>query len=100
MNISGGHRFEATPALRQVLGRAVSWGLIDVNPAKQGIDNPQRRHTEKRRVESRAALEPLAAELGPHYGPPVLFAAGTGRRPGECTGPAPRAAAIAPPRRV
>src|SRR6266542_5973073 len=25
MNISGGHRFEATQALRQVLGRAVSW---------------------------------------------------------------------------
>ena len=26
MNIAGGHRFEATQALRQVLGRAVSWG--------------------------------------------------------------------------
>lgn len=46
MTIPSGHRFEATQALRQVLARAVSWGLIDTNPAKQGIDNPQRRRTE------------------------------------------------------
>lgn len=39
MTIPTGHRFEATQALRQVLARAVSWGMIDVNPAKQGIDN-------------------------------------------------------------
>jgi integrase len=83
MNIAGGHRFEATQALRQVLGRAVSWGLIDVNPAKQGIDNPQRRYTEKRPFESWAELEALAAELGPRHGPLVLFAAATGLRPGE-----------------
>jgi integrase len=66
-----------------VLGRAVSWGLIDANPAKQGIDNPQRRYTEKRPFESWAELEVLAAELGPRYGPLVLFAAATGLRPGE-----------------
>src|SRR6266536_2197327 len=83
MNIAGGHRFEATQALRQVLGRAVSWGLIDVNPAKQGIDNPQRRYTEKQPFESWAELEALAAELGPRYGPLVLLAAATGLRPGE-----------------
>jgi integrase len=83
MNIAGGHRFEATQALRQVLGRAVSWGLIDVNPAKQGIDNPQRRYSEKRPFETWAELEALAAELGPRYGPLVFFAAATGLRPGE-----------------
>jgi integrase len=83
MNIAAGHRFEATQALRQVLGRAVSWGLIDVNPAKQGIDNPQRRYTEKRPFESWAELELLAGELGPRYGQLVLFAAATGLRPGE-----------------
>jgi hypothetical protein len=33
MTIPAGHRFEATQALRQVLARAVSWGLIDANPA-------------------------------------------------------------------
>ncbi len=81
MNVAGGHRFEATQALRQVLGRAVTWGLIDVNPAKQGIDNPQRRYTEKRPFESWAELEALAAELGPRYGPLVLFAAATGPAP-------------------
>jgi hypothetical protein len=43
MTVAAGHRFEATQALRQVLTRAVAWGMIDVNPAKQGVDNPQRR---------------------------------------------------------
>ncbi len=83
MTISAGHRFEATQALRQVLARAVVWGMIDSNPAKQGVDNPQRRRTEKRPFESWAQLDELAARLGPRYGPPVLFAAATGLRPGE-----------------
>ena len=52
MTIPAGHRFEATQALRQVLNRAIDWGLIDVNPAKTGVDNPQRRRTEKRPFES------------------------------------------------
>jgi len=83
MTIPAGHRFEATQALRQVLARAVSWGLIDVNPAKQGVDNPQRRRTEKRPFGSWADLDALATELEPRYGPLVLFAAATGLRPGE-----------------
>jgi integrase len=78
-----GHRFEATQALRQVLARAVVWGMIDVNPAKQGVDNPQRRYTEKRPFESWAELAAVAAELGPRYGSMVMFAAATGLRPGE-----------------
>jgi hypothetical protein len=56
MTISAGHRFEATKALRQVLARAVVWEMIDSNPAKQGVDNPQRRRTEKRPFESWAQL--------------------------------------------
>jgi integrase len=83
MTISPGHRFEATQALRQVLARAVVWGMIDSNPAKQGVDNPQRRRTEKRPFESWAQLDELSARLGSRYGPPVLFAAATGLRPGE-----------------
>src|SRR2546430_494784 len=83
MTISPGHRFEATQALRQVLARAVVWGMIDSNPAKLGVDNPQRRRTEKRPFESWAQLHELAARLRPRYGPPVLFAAATGLRPGE-----------------
>lgn len=52
MSVSPGYRFEATQALRQVLARAVVWGMLDVNPAKQGVENPQRRRTEKRPFES------------------------------------------------
>jgi integrase len=83
MTISPGHRFEATQALRQVLARAVVWGMIDSNPAKQGVDNPQRRRNEKRPFETWAQLDGLAGRLGPRYGPPVIFAAATGLRPGE-----------------
>lgn len=39
MTVPSGHRFEATQALRQVLARAVEWGLLDGNPAKQGVEN-------------------------------------------------------------
>ena len=36
LTIPEGHRYEATQALRQVLSRAVAWGLLDYNPAKRG----------------------------------------------------------------
>ena len=39
LTIPEGHRFEATQALRQVLSRAVAWGLLDSNPAKRGVPN-------------------------------------------------------------
>jgi hypothetical protein len=47
--LSPGYRFDATQALRQVLARAVLWGMIDVNPAKRGVDNPSPRRREQRR---------------------------------------------------
>src|SRR5438093_8902837 len=40
MALPPGHRFEATQARRQVLARAVAWGLLEANPAKVGVDNP------------------------------------------------------------
>jgi len=83
MTIPPGHRFEATQALRQVLARAVDWGMLDVNPAKLGVENPQRRYTEKRPFESWDELHALAAALGQRYAPLVIFAAATGLRPGE-----------------
>src|SRR5215204_5652914 len=83
MTIPAGHRFEATQALRQVLARAVSWGLLDLNPAKLGVENPQRRYAEKRPFESWHELYALADKLGPRHGPMVLFAGATGLRPGE-----------------
>src|SRR4029450_4477643 len=64
MTVPPGYRFEATQALRQVLARAVVWGMLDVNPAKQGVENPQRRRTEKRPFEPWGELEALAERLG------------------------------------
>jgi len=83
MTIAAGHRFEATQALRQVLTRAVAWGMIDVNPAKQGVDNPQRRRTEKRPFESWAHLAAVASRLDACSRALVMLAAATGLRPGE-----------------
>ena len=83
MTLPTGHRFEATQALRQTLARAVEWGLIDTNPAKTGVDNPQPPRREMRPFDSNGQLEALAVELEPRYGPMVLFAAATGLRPGE-----------------
>jgi integrase len=83
MTLSPGYRFEATQALRQVLHRAVAWGMIDINPAKVGVDNPVRRRKEQHPFESWTELEALAAAIGPRYGPMILFAAATGLRPAE-----------------
>ncbi len=78
-----GHRFDATQALRQVLSRAVLWGMIDANPAKLGVDNPSPRRREQRPFESWAELDAVAAHLAPRYRPMVFFAAATGLRPAE-----------------
>jgi integrase len=83
MTIPAGHRFEATQALRQVLSRAVEWRMIDVNPAKHGVNNPQRRRTEKRPFESWAQLAKVTSRLGDRESALVRFAAATGLRPGE-----------------
>jgi integrase len=81
--LSPGYRFEATQALRQVLERAVAWGMIDFNPAKVGVDNPVRRRKEQHPFESWAELEAIARAIGPRYGPMIMFAAATGLRPAE-----------------
>jgi hypothetical protein len=59
--LSPGYRFDPTQALRQVLARAVLWGMIDVNPAKRGVDNPQPRRREQRPFEAWAELDAVAA---------------------------------------
>jgi hypothetical protein len=78
LTVGEGHRFEATQALRQLLNRAVAWGLLDSNPAKRGVPNPQRWPKEKRPFESWVQIEAIAAQLGPVYGPMVIFGAATG----------------------
>ena len=57
--------------------------MLDVNPAKVGVDNPVQRRKEQHPFESWAELEALAAAIGPRYGPMILFAAATGLRPAE-----------------
>ena len=52
-------------------------------PAKLGVENPQRRYTEKRPFESWEQLLTLTDKLAPRHRPMVLFAAATGLRPGE-----------------
>ena len=86
LTIPEGHRFEATQALRQVLSRAVLWGMIDENPAKRGFPNRARRAKEKRPFDSWKQIEAVAAQLGPVYGPMVIFGAATGLRPSELFG--------------
>jgi integrase len=83
MRLSPGYRFEATQALRQVLHRAVAWGMLDINPAKVGVDNPVRRRKEQHPFESWAELEALGEAIGSRYGPMIIFAAATGLRPAE-----------------
>jgi len=83
IGLSPGYRFDATQALRQLLARAVVWGMIGENPAKLGVDNPQRRRREQRPFESWAELDTVAANLSPRYRPMVIFAAATGLRPAE-----------------
>ena len=83
MTIRYGHRFEATQALPQTLARAVSWGMINDKPAKQGVENPQRPRIEQRPFESWDELQWLADRLGRHISLIVLFAASTGLRPSE-----------------
>jgi integrase len=83
MTIAAGHRFEATQALRQVLSRAVARGMIDVNPAKIGVDNPVATTAEKRPFESWAQLAEVASRLDGRSGALVMFAAATGLWPGE-----------------
>jgi integrase len=81
--LSPGYRFDATQALRQVLARAVVWGMINENPAKLGVDNPSPRRREQRPFESWAELDALVAHLPPRYRTMVIFVAATGLRPAE-----------------
>jgi integrase len=66
-----------------VLARAVVWGMIDVNPAKLGVDNPSPRRREQRPFDSWAQLDAVAANLSLRHRPMVIFAAATGLRPAE-----------------
>jgi hypothetical protein len=56
MNLSRGYRFEATQAVRQVLNRAVVWGMLDINP-------PRSEST----TQHRAAKNSIRSRPGPNW---------------------------------
>jgi integrase len=69
-------------ALRQVLGYAVTVGLLDANPAKS-IPNLEPKRTEVLPFASASEVESLAAELLPRYRALPLVGCLTGLRPSE-----------------
>jgi integrase len=79
-----GSRYRLTLALRQVFAAAVRWKFITSNPAVDAGRNPQPRREELRPF-TREQVDALALELGPVYGPLVVFAAETGLRTNEWT---------------
>jgi integrase len=78
----GTSRYRLMLALRQCLGAAVRWRYIAHNPAVDAGPNPEPRADELRPF-TRAEIDALAIELGPVYGPLVIFAAETGLRTNE-----------------
>jgi integrase len=78
-----GYRYAIMGSLRQVLNAAVRWKLIRGNPANEAGANPQPRREEVAFFESLADVDRLAAELGPAFGPVVIFGVETGLRPSE-----------------
>jgi len=79
--LPGGHRFEATQALRQVLNAAVAWQLLDLNPAGRGVANPLRRFRRSVRS-SHGTKSERSLRSWPVTGLMVVFGA-TGLRPAE-----------------
>ena len=77
-----GSRHRLTLALRQALAAAVRWRYIARNPAVDAGPNPEPRADELRPF-TRGDVDALALELGPVYGPLVVFAAETGLRTNE-----------------
>jgi integrase len=76
-----GLRYPATSTLRQALGAAVAWDLIEENPARKAGRNPQPKAREIRPL-TVEELGRVVGEIGAH-GPLVTFAAETGLRPCE-----------------
>jgi integrase len=81
-SLSEGSRHGVFRSLKQVLRQAVSWQMLERNPA-EGIRNPKPKAPEIQPFESWEDVEAIAVELGPWFGPIVMFAVGTGLRPEE-----------------
>jgi integrase len=77
-----GSRYRLTAALRQTLAAAVRWRYLSRNPAVEAGANPEPRPEELLPF-TRDEIDALDIELGPVYGPLVVFAAETGLRTNE-----------------
>ena len=77
-------RYRLTLALRQTLGAAVRWRYLTRNPAIEAGRNPEPR-SEELLPFTPGEVDALAVELGPVYGPMVVFCAETGLRTNEWT---------------
>ncbi len=77
-----GYRYAVMSAFRQVCAAGVRWGYLAENPAVAVGPNPQPRAVELEPL-GLAEVEAIAVELGPVYGPLVVFAAETALRPEE-----------------
>ena len=79
-----GYRPKILGAFAQLLDRAVAWKIIRENPVRLARTG-KRRVARRREIEpfTRDEIERIAVELGPLYGPMVVFAAETGLRPAE-----------------
>jgi integrase len=75
-------RYRLTLALRQALGAAVRWRYMTRNPAIAAGRNPGPR-SEELLPFTPEEIDALDLELGPMYGPLVVFAAETGLRTNE-----------------
>ena len=80
--LPAGSRYGIVQALRQALEAAIRWGLMTKNPAKLAGSNPQPK-VEEIHPFTQAEIDLLAEELGPKYGPAIVFASETGMRPSE-----------------
>jgi integrase len=80
--LPSGARYGIVQALRQTLEAAVRWGHMTKNPAKLAGPNPQPK-AEEIHPFTQAEIDLVAEELGPKYGPVVVFASETGMRPSE-----------------
>jgi integrase len=80
--LSDSSRYRFTLAFRQALHAAVRWRYLTRNPVVDAGANPQPRREELRPF-TRDEIDALAVELGPVYGPLVVFAAETGLRTNE-----------------
>jgi len=79
---SGHKRYRVTRGLREALARAVQWRYLTINPALEAGANPQPRPREIAPF-TLAEVDAIAVEIGPVFGPLVIFAAETGLRTQE-----------------